>query len=186
MKNGRPVLACCWSRMYRDGAVHEVFREMVAGPSRRVNEVIVLHQERRPLVGFTPEEAVELFETQTEGPAVKGPGGGIGRIGRQVPFAQGHGVVAVLLEDFGDGGRTSGEDAVVARKTGGGLGDGRQPDGVVIAAGEEGPAGRRAQSGSVEIIVAQALARQLVQVGRGDRGRRNSPGARSPRHPGRS
>jgi hypothetical protein len=54
-------------------------------------------------------------------------------------------------------------------QSGCGLCDGREPDGVVIAPGEQRPARRRAQGGGVEVIVAQSAGRELVQVQRFDR-----------------
>jgi len=57
-----------------------------------------------------------------------------------MPLTNRHGVVAVLLEYLGEGGRAFGDRAVVTRETGSSLGDGGEADGVVVAAGEQRPA----------------------------------------------
>ena len=87
-----------------DGAVHQVFGQVVARTGGGIDEGVVLHQERRPLVGLAAEEAVELVKTHPQRPAIERPGRGVGGVRGQVPFAERHGVVAVLLQRLGDRG----------------------------------------------------------------------------------
>ena len=100
---------------------------------------------------------------------IERPRRGIGGVGRQVPFAQRHRVVAVLLQHFGDGAGALGDRPIASRIARRGLGDRRQPDLVMVSARQQGAARGRAQRGGVEIIVAQTFGGQLVEVGRMDR-----------------
>ena len=76
--------------------------------------------------------------------------------------------VAVGLQDRADGRLVLGDDAVVAGIAGGGFADDAEADRVVVAAGDQRGAGRRAERRGVELRVAQARARDPVEVRRRD------------------
>lgn len=149
-----------------DGLVHQVLGEVLTRTRGGLDEAVVADQQRGPLVGLAAEKAVELFKAHPQRPAIERPGGGVRGVGREVPLAEGHGVVAVLLQHLSDGGGALGDAAVVAREAGSRLRDGRQADGVLVASGEQGTARRRAHGGGVEVVVAQPGCRQFVQVRR--------------------
>ena len=44
-----------------DSLVHQIFGQVVAGSGRLVDAVIVLNQERSPLIGLNVDEVVLLF-----------------------------------------------------------------------------------------------------------------------------
>ncbi len=83
-----------------DGLVGQVLGQVVAlcGGLLRLDRVVVVDQLRIVLVGVAAQEAVVALETAPQRPAIVGAGRGdlIGR--RQVPLADGVGVVAVLQE----------------------------------------------------------------------------------------
>ena len=62
-----------------------------------------------------------------------------------------------------------GNGPVITRIAGRRFGDGREADGVMVAAGEQSAAGRRAERGRVEVVVPQTTRRELVEVRRLDR-----------------
>ena len=64
--------------------------------------------------------------------------------------------IAVVLEDAADGRLVLGDDAVVAGEAGGLLGDHAEAGRVMVAAGDQRGARRRAERGGVELRVAQA------------------------------
>ena len=76
--------------------------------------------------------------------------------------------IAVVLEDAADGGLVLGDDAVVAGETRGLLGDYAETGRVMIASGDQGRAGGRAQRRGMEVGVAQARLGDAVQGRRGD------------------
>ncbi len=54
-----------------DCAVAKVFGQVITGPRGSINEVVVLHQQRCPLVCFAAKEAIVLLEPHAERPAVE-------------------------------------------------------------------------------------------------------------------
>ena len=83
-------------------------------------------------------------------------------------LAEPRGGVAVVEQDATDGGLVLGDDAVVAGEAGGLLGDHAEAGRVVVAAGDERGAGRRAERGGVNVVVAQAVLRDAVHGRRRD------------------
>ena len=142
-----------------DGAVDQILGEVVALALRRIDELVVLHQERRPLVGLAAEVAVIFLEAHAERPAVERAGGGIGGVGRQVPLAEGEGVVAVLLQDLGDGGGALGDAAETRREAGGAFANRGEADRMVIAACEKRGARRRAQRRRMKVGIPDTFRR---------------------------
>ena len=153
-----------------DRLVGQIDAQMVAvlRQCRLLDLVVVVGQFRIPLVGLATQEAVVALEAATERPAVVGAGGGrvLGR--RQVPLADAEGVVAVLQQHLADHRPVEGQDAVVARVAGGGLGDRRQAERVVVAPGQDAAPRRRAERRGVHVGVAQAVGGQAVDDGRLD------------------
>ncbi len=133
-----------------------------------LDRVVVVGQLGEPLVGFAAQEAVVALEAAPERPAVVGSGGGGVFGGRQVPFPDAEGVVALLQQHLAEHAPVEGQDAVVAGVAGGGLGDRGQPDRVVVAPGQDAAARGRAQRRGVHVGVAQAVGGQAVQHGRLD------------------
>ena len=86
-----------------------------------------------PLAAVAAHEAVEILEAHAGGPLIEGPNlaGLEGR--RVVVLAEPQGGVAVVAEDAADGGLVFGNDAVVAGKTGGLLGDHAEARRVMVA-----------------------------------------------------
>ena len=99
-----------------------------------------------------------------------GPGGRALPAWREVPFADGHGRVAGVAEQAGEGGGRLRQAGVVARVGPGDVGQEAHPDGVVVAPGEERGPGGRAQGGDVEAVEGGAAAGQPVEVRGGDVG----------------
>ena len=148
-----------------DGLVGQVGAQVIAFLRLLglLDGVVVVGQLREPLIGFAAQEAVVALEAAAQRPAVIGAGGGgvLGR--RQVPLADAEGVVAFLQQHLADHAPVEGQDAVVAGVAGGGLGDRRQPERVVVAPGQDAAARGRAQRGGVHVAVAQAVGGQAVQ-----------------------
>ena len=151
-----------------DGLVGQVDAQVVALRRRLglLDLMVVVGQFRIPLVGLAAHETVVALETAAERPAVVGPGRRHVLGGRQVPFAHAEGVVALRRQHLTEHALVEGQDAVVAGVAGGGLGDRGQPDGVVIAPGEDAAARRRAERRGVHVGVAQAVGGQAVDDGR--------------------
>ena len=143
--------------------VHHVLGEVITFVVGRLDGVVVFDQPRFPLRGFTGEEAVEVLKSVAVRPAVLGADRRGLSGGRVVPFAEGRGVVAVLLEHLGDGGGRLGDDAGVAVEGDRTLGDRAGTDAGVVAPGKQRGTGRRADRGGVKRIVAQALVGELAQ-----------------------
>ena len=146
--------------------VGHVGHEVVVRVVRQFDLGDAVVEVRRPLVGLAADEAVELVEALVRRPAVEGtgdaglPGGGL------VPLAERRGAVAVEAQHFRQRGRRIGNLAGGAREAGRHLGDEAHVDGVVVAAGLERGARRRAQGRGVEVVVAQsALAPSRSSVG---------------------
>ena len=109
-----------------------------------------------------------MLESIARRPAVKRPHRG--RLGRRrvVPFAEGGGGIAIILQHLGDGGRGLGDHPHVPVPIHRPLGDGAGPDPMLVAARQQRGAGGRADRGGVEGIVGDALAGEFGQRGRAD------------------
>ncbi len=144
--------------------VGEVLRQVVAvlGQVRLVDVVVVLGQARIPVVRLAADEPVEAVVALAERPVLLR--------GAQRPLVDRHVVVladperrpARVAQDVGHRGVLRRDVRAVAGEAGGGLGDRGEPVQVVVAAGEERRAGRRAQRRRVPLRVGQAVRRQPV------------------------
>ena len=144
-----------------------VGHEVVVRVVRQFDHGGAVVQVGRPLVGLAAEEAVELVEALPGRPAVEGPGHA-GFPGRGlVPLAERGGGVAVQAQHLGQRCGGAGDLAGGAREAGRHLGDEPHVHRVMVAAGLQRGARRRAQRGGVEVVVAQATLGQLVQRGHG-------------------
>ena len=134
-------------------------------------------QGRVPLVGLGAHEAVEVLETAAGGPL--GERAHRARLPDRhlVALAELGRAVAVEPQDLGERGGVVGPDRVVPGGGGGDLGDAAHAHRMVIAARQQGLAGRRAQGGGVETVEPQAVGGQALGVGRVARA---AEGARRP------
>ena len=136
----------------------------------------VAEQVRLPLVGVAADKTVEVLEAHAGWPLVE-RSCLAGRVGRSiVVLAEPGRVVAVIEQDPPDRRLVLGDDAVVTREAGRLLGDHAEPGGVVVAAGDQGGASRRAQRGGEHPRVTQAFFRDAVH------GWRRNDAAESARH----
>ena len=65
---------------------------------------MILEQIGRPLVGLAAHEPVEILEAHSRRPLVVRPGDAVLKAGRVVLLAEPRRGIAVLLQDFTDGG----------------------------------------------------------------------------------
>jgi len=114
---------------------------------------------RPPLTRLGPDEPVELLEPEAGRPEIERPGLAALPVGNVVVLAEPRRVPPALPEDLGDGRRVLAHHAVVAGIAGGQLHDVPGVDRVVVPAGEQRGAGRRADRGRVELRVPQAASR---------------------------
>ncbi len=149
--------------------VRHVGHEVVVGVGRLLDAREAIVERRRPLVGLAADEPVELVEARPRRPAIGRPRGADLPRRRFVVLPEGAGTVAVQPEDLGERG-----DAV--RPVAGVPGKRRRDvhhragiGGVVIAAGLERHARRRAEGRDVEVVVAEPVGGQAVEVGHLDR-----------------
>ena len=143
-----------------DGPIGHRIREvvrvvLVVVLGRGANDLLVLGQAGIPLARSTAEDPVEVVEAPAVGPTVERSGGTLLAIGRQVPLPEDGRAVAVVLEDPGKRRAVSGQDRRVPREAAGELTDGTEPNRMVVAPCQQRGAGRRAQSGDVEPVVAK-------------------------------
>ena len=154
-----------------DGVVGDVFGQVIAlfRLFRRLDRRLVAEELRLPLAGLAAVESVPIFKALAGRPTRERPDRRGLPVGRIVPFAPGRRAVAVFLQHLGHRRGFERPDAVIARKTGREFGDGAEADLMMVEAGQHRRAGRRADAGGVERVVAKAFARKLVEVGRRDR-----------------
>ena len=128
----------------------------------------VAEQVRLPLAGVAADEAVEILEAHAVRPLIERPG--LARLveGRVVVLAEPRGRVAVVLQDRADGALLDRDDRVVAREAGRDFADHAEADRVMVAAGDERRARRRAERGRMEVRVAQAGLGDAIHGGRRD------------------
>ena len=137
-------------------------------PDPRIDLGMIAEEIGRPLVGFAAHEPIEVLEAHPAGPLIERAGQAV-LIGRRVVvLAEPRGRVAVVPENRADGGLVLGDDAVVARISRGHFGDHAEAHRVVVAAGDERRARRRAERGGVELRVAQARLRDAIHGRRRD------------------
>ena len=152
-----------------DRLVGHVHGEVVVLHLRRLDLDRPVVDERIPLVGLAADEAVELVEALVRGPAIeRARHAGLPR-GGLVPLAEGAGAVAVEPQHLRQRRHAVRILPGVAREGRRGLHDRAGVDGVVVPAGLERVARRRAQRRRVEVVEAQAALRQPVHRRRADR-----------------
>ena len=117
---------------------------------------VVLRDDRVVLAGLAGEEAPEVVEAPGVRPAVERAGHALQVVGGQVPLAEAAGAVAVALQHAHERRAVLGARRRVPRERARELADGAEADGVVVAAGEQRRARRRAQRGHVEGVVRDA------------------------------
>ena len=144
-----------------DPLVRHVLGEVILLVVRRLDGGGVFHEARLPLRGFAGEEAVEVLEAVACGPIGERPHRRRLVGGRVVPFAEGGGLVAVVLQNLGHRRGSLRHDAGVAVPIHRALGDGAAADALMIAPGEQRRARRRTDRSGVEAVVADAFVAQL-------------------------
>ena len=117
---------------------------------------------RRPLVRLAADEPVELVEAGTSRPTVGGTGRAHLPGWRLVVLAKGSGAVAVEPQHFGERRNAVWPNPRVARERSGHLHDGAGVVRMVVAPGQQGGPGRRAQRRRVKPVVAQPIVRQSI------------------------
>ena len=147
-----------------DRPIGQIGAEVVAVGRRagRRDPVVVVGEGRLELVGLAAEEAVEALEAAPERPRRPRRPEVEVLVGREVPLAHGVGRVAVRNGELGEHPGRSGDPAVVAGEPGCQVGDPADADAVVVAAGQQAGAGRRAQRRGVEVAVAKAAGGERV------------------------
>ena len=152
-----------------DRLVGHVRHEMIVGIVRRLDLDRAIIDQRRPLVGFAAEEAVELVEARMGGPSIERPDRADLPRRRLVIFAERRRPVAVQTQRLGQWRDRVRPDAGVAGKRRRDLGDAAHVVHVMVAAGQQRGARGRAQRRGVELIVAQPIVGQPLQGGHVDR-----------------
>ena len=128
----------------------------------RVDLRRVAEEVRPPLVRVAADEAIEVVEAHAGRPLGERPdlAGLVGR--RVVVLAEPARRVAVVAQNAADRRVVRADDAVVAGEAGGLLGDHAEADRVMVAAGDDRGARRRAQRGGENPVVAQPGVRDAV------------------------
>src|SRR4029434_4577688 len=140
-----------------DGVVRHVGGQVVtliADP--RKNLGVVAKEVRGPLVGLAAHEAVEIIEAHAARPLVVRPRQAVLKAGRVVIFAEPRCGKPVVSQNRPNGGALRPDDGVVAWKAGRQFANDAEAHGVVVAAGDEGSARRRAKCRGMELRVTQA------------------------------
>ena len=158
-----------------DSLVGHVLGEMIFLVVRRLDGGGVLHEARFPLRGFAGEEAVEILEAVARRPIGERPHRRRLVGGRVVPFAEGGGLVAVILQDLGNRRGSHRHDARVAVPIHRALGDRAAADALMVAPGEQRRARGRTDRGGVKPVVADAF---VAQPGKRRRVRETAKGIR--------
>ena len=136
---------------------------MVVRVFRQLDAAHILIDGGCPLVRFAPDEAVELVEARAGWPAVGGagradfPGGGLVRL------AEGGRTIAVESKHFRERSHRVGPLPGLTGKGSCGLGNRAHVADMMVAAGQQRCAGRRAKSRRVEVVVAKPAFRQTLQ-----------------------
>ena len=126
-----------------DGVLGDVLGEVIALIVFFGHQRGVAHHLRLVLRGLAGEEAVEIFEAMAGRPVIERTLVRDVLLGRVVPLAPGAGVVAVVLEHFGDGRRGLRDLAAETVEVVGQCGDLAIADARVVAPGQQrGPRGR--------------------------------------------
>ena len=123
----------------------------------RIDRRRVAEEVRLPLAGVAADESVKILETHAVRPLPERPGLAV----RQRTACYGPCRTrmwnTVVLEDGADGALLDRNDRVVAGIPGRDFSDHAEAHRMMVASGDEGGAGRRAERGRVEICVAQTV-----------------------------
>ena len=154
-----------------DRPVGQVLGQVVAllGGLRRLDLMVVVDEVGVPLARVAAEEPVEALKPAAQRPAVVRARGRLLAAGDQMPLADHVGAVAVLEQHLGQEPVLERDQPVVAGIAGRHLGDARHRVAVMVAAGDDARAARRAERRRVHVVVAQAALGQAVEVRRRDR-----------------
>ncbi len=151
-----------------NGLIDQVFGQMIVVAGRCFDRLIVAVELGIPLIGKGALEAVPPIKTASERPVRKGAGCAHFLHGRQVPFADGDGPVAVISKNFGKRGCPAGHKAAIAGKPGRPFRNCAHADGVGVPSRQKTRARWRAHRYDVKIRVANAAPREPVHVRRID------------------
>ena len=163
VKNGLSGVSDCWAPDPRDRLVRHVGREVVVRIVRRLDLDRAVEDQRRPLIGLAADEAVELVESGTRRPAIERSGHAHFPRRRLVILAESGGAVAVLAQDLGQRRDALRPCSGVARECRRDFHDRARVVRVVVAAGQQGHARRRAECRRVEAVVLEPLARETIE-----------------------
>src|SRR5262249_34090897 len=130
-----------------------------------------------PLIRVAADEAVEIVEAETSRPEIKRSCLAGLPVGNVVVLAVPGACVRVLAENLGHRAVALGHERFVAGVAGAEPRDHAGLHGMMIAAGDESGAGGRAESGRVEIRVAQPRGSNTVVSGCRDRPAERARGA---------
>ncbi len=150
----------------QDRLVGEILREVVAvlRCARRRDVMVVVDEVGMELIGLAAHEAVVPLEPAPERPAIAWAAHRHLRAGREVPLPHRVGGVAVANEDLGEEAVLLRDPRVVSGEARGELDDTSHAVGVVVPAGQQTRARRRAQRGRVEVRVPQPGAGERVEA----------------------
>ena len=129
---------------------------------------MIVPQQRAVVVRVGRHEAVEVVEALAAGPVLKRTALRSFRQRRVIPFAERKGFKTGVLKILGDGLRTLGRSAVVAGEAHRRERVRTQADAMRISSRHQCRPRRRAQGRRVEIVVAQAVGGQRIDVRRLD------------------
>ena len=153
------------------GEVIPLFRAV-----RLVDELVVVNQVGIPLVGLAAEETVEAIEALLQRPLLARGARGDVLFRHVVVLAEPERAPPVVLQNLRHRRALERDAAVGAGEPVGALGDGRHAVQVMVAAGQEGGAGRRAQCRRVPLRIAQAAVGQLLERRHVDAAAERRPG----------
>ena len=147
--------------------VDDVFGDVIAvlDAGRYADEMIVMRQLGVELVGLALQETVIAVETLLQRPIGEGAGGGTFAHRREMPFAGGEGRIALVAQNLRERRGAFRDRAAHVGKAGVEIRNAAHADRVMVAAGEQAGAGRRAERGGVEAGEARARGGQRVDVG---------------------
>ena len=152
------------------GSVGEVVGEVVAvGVFVHVQEAVAFYEAVGMVeVGEAAENAVELIEPALKRPRVAVACWMLVGFFAEMPFAEHEGGIAVVSQDFGEGGAVVGEFQGVAGEAGVAVRHMPHARIVRVQAGEQRGAGGRAHRVHMKVRVSQAAGCHLIYVRRGD------------------
>ena len=151
-----------------DRLIDEVGGQVIAigEGSRRLDTRIVAHQFRSVLIGLRIHEAIKTIEAAAQRPAVERTGGTALDQWRDVPLAEHIVAIAVRTQHFRQRAGLFGDLAAVAWIAAVKIGEAADPDGMMIAPGQQSRARGRTHRCRVKPGVAQARGGQPID-GRG-------------------